>query len=42
VKRFEGLGVKSAPTTPEQFRKFLVEETGKYAEYVRLAGVQLD
>jgi tripartite-type tricarboxylate transporter receptor subunit TctC len=39
-KRFEGLGVTAAPTTPEEFRKFLAEETKKYAEYVRLAGVQ--
>jgi tripartite-type tricarboxylate transporter receptor subunit TctC len=42
VKRFQGLGVASAPTTPEEFRKFLAEETAKYAEYVRLAGVQLE
>jgi tripartite-type tricarboxylate transporter receptor subunit TctC len=41
-KRFEGLGVTSAYTTPEEFRKFLAEETAKYAEYVRVAGVQLD
>jgi tripartite-type tricarboxylate transporter receptor subunit TctC len=42
VKRLEGLGVAPAPTTPEEFRKFLAEETAKYAEYVRLAGVQLE
>jgi tripartite-type tricarboxylate transporter receptor subunit TctC len=42
VKRFEGLGVAPAYTTPEEFRKFLAEETAKYAEYVRVAGVQLD
>jgi tripartite-type tricarboxylate transporter receptor subunit TctC len=42
VKRLEGLGVAPAPTTPEEFRKFLTEETAKYAEYVRVAGVQLD
>jgi tripartite-type tricarboxylate transporter receptor subunit TctC len=42
VKRFEGLGVAPAPTTPEEFRRFLAEETKKYAEYVRVAGVQLD
>ncbi|HUL93311.1 MAG TPA: tripartite tricarboxylate transporter substrate binding protein [Burkholderiales bacterium] len=42
VKRFQGLGVTSAPTTPEEFRKFLTEETAKYADWVRLAGVQLD
>ena len=42
VKRLEGLGVAPAPTTPEEFRKFLAEETAKYAEYVRVAGVQLD
>jgi tripartite-type tricarboxylate transporter receptor subunit TctC len=42
VKRFQGLGVTSAPTTPEEFRKFLADETAKYAEYVRLAGVQLE
>jgi len=41
-KRFEGLGVASAYTTPEEFRRFLAEETRKYAEYVRVAGVQLD
>jgi tripartite-type tricarboxylate transporter receptor subunit TctC len=41
-KRFEGLGVVSAYTTPEEFRRFLAEETKKYAEYVRVAGVQLD
>ena len=42
VKRFEGLGVTPAYTTPEEFRKFLADETAKYAEYVRLAGVHLD
>jgi tripartite-type tricarboxylate transporter receptor subunit TctC len=42
VKRLEGLGVAPAYTTPEEFRRFLAEETKKYAEYVRLAGVQLD
>jgi tripartite-type tricarboxylate transporter receptor subunit TctC len=42
VKRFEGLGVVAAYTTPEAFRKFLAEETKKYADWVRLAGVQLD
>jgi tripartite-type tricarboxylate transporter receptor subunit TctC len=42
VKRFQGLGVTSAPTTPEEFRKFLTAETAKYANWVRLAGVQLD
>jgi tripartite-type tricarboxylate transporter receptor subunit TctC len=42
VKRFQGLGVAPAYTTPEEFRKFLAEETAKYAEYVRVAGVQLD
>jgi tripartite-type tricarboxylate transporter receptor subunit TctC len=42
VKRFEGLGVAAAYTTPEAFRKFLTEETAKYADWVRLAGVQLD
>ena len=42
VKRFQGLGVTSAPTTPEEFRKFLTEETAKYANWVRLAGVQLE
>jgi tripartite-type tricarboxylate transporter receptor subunit TctC len=41
-KRFEGLGVVAAYTTPEDFRRFLAEETRKYAEYVRVAGVQLD
>jgi len=40
VKRFQGLGVTSAPTTPEEFRRFLADETKKYAEYVRVAGVQ--
>jgi tripartite-type tricarboxylate transporter receptor subunit TctC len=42
VKRFEGLGVVAAYTTPEAFRKFLAEETAKYAEWVRLARVQLE
>jgi tripartite-type tricarboxylate transporter receptor subunit TctC len=42
VKRFEGLGVAAAYTTPEEFRRYLAEETAKYAEYVRVAGVQLD
>jgi tripartite-type tricarboxylate transporter receptor subunit TctC len=41
-KRFEGLGVASAYTTPEEFRRFLAEETKKYADYVRVAGVHLD
>src|SRR5262245_7694468 len=40
VKRLEGLGVIPAPTTPEEFRRFLADETRKYAEYVRVAGVQ--
>jgi tripartite-type tricarboxylate transporter receptor subunit TctC len=42
VKRLEGLGVVPAYTTPEEFRRYLAEETAKYAEYVRVAGVQLD
>ena len=42
VKRLQGLGVEPAPTTPEEFRRFLAEETKKYAEYVRVAGVQLE
>jgi tripartite-type tricarboxylate transporter receptor subunit TctC len=42
TKRFEGLGVVAAYTTPEAFRKFLTEETAKYADWVRLAGVKLD
>src|SRR5262245_22547347 len=42
VKRLEGLGVAPAPTSSEEFRRFLTEETKKYAEYVRVAGVQLD
>jgi len=42
VKRLAGLGVEPAANSPEEFRKFLATETAKYAEYVRLAGVQLD
>ena len=42
VKRLTGLGVAPAANSPEEFRKFLAEETSKYAEYVRLAGVQLE
>ena len=42
VKRFQGLGVAPAYTTPDEFRKFLTAETSKYADWVRLAGVQLD
>jgi tripartite-type tricarboxylate transporter receptor subunit TctC len=42
VKRLAGLGVEPAANSPQEFRKFLAAETAKYAEYVRLAGVQLD
>jgi tripartite-type tricarboxylate transporter receptor subunit TctC len=41
-KRLAGLGVEPAANSPDEFRKFLAAETAKYAEYVRLAGVQLD
>jgi len=42
AKRLAGLGVEPAANSPEEFRKFLTAETAKYAEYVRLAGVQLE
>jgi tripartite-type tricarboxylate transporter receptor subunit TctC len=42
VKRFHGLGVEPAPMSPEEFANYLKEETAKYAEYVRLAGIQLE
>ncbi|HYA46818.1 MAG TPA: tripartite tricarboxylate transporter substrate-binding protein, partial [Burkholderiales bacterium] len=42
VKRLHGLGVQPAPMSPEEFAKYLREEIAKYANYVRLAGVQLE
>jgi tripartite-type tricarboxylate transporter receptor subunit TctC len=42
VQRLRGLGVEPVPTSPEEFRKFLREETAKYAEYVRIAKIQLE
>jgi tripartite-type tricarboxylate transporter receptor subunit TctC len=42
VKRLQGLGVEPAPMSPEGFAKYLREETAKYADYVRIAGVRLD
>ncbi len=41
-KRFQGLGVESSPMSPEEFGKYLREETAKYAEYVRIANIHLD
>jgi tripartite-type tricarboxylate transporter receptor subunit TctC len=42
VARLRGIGVEPAPTTPDEFRRFLREETRKYAEWVKLAGIQLE
>ena len=42
VKRLQGLGVEPAYTSPGAFRKYLTEEIAKYAEYVRVAGIQLE
>lgn len=42
VKRLQGLGVEPVPNSPAEFQKFLREETAKYAEYVRLAKIQLE
>jgi tripartite-type tricarboxylate transporter receptor subunit TctC len=42
VTRLRGLGVEPSPTTPEEFRKFVQEETLKYAEWVHIARIQLD
>jgi tripartite-type tricarboxylate transporter receptor subunit TctC len=42
VKRLQGLGVQPAPMSPEEFSKYLREEIAKYADYVRVAGVQLE
>lgn len=42
VAKLRGLGVEPAPTTPEEFRKFVQDETRKYAEWVRIAGIQLE
>jgi len=42
VARLRGLGVEPAPTTPEEFRKFVQDETLKYAEWVRIARIQLE
>jgi tripartite-type tricarboxylate transporter receptor subunit TctC len=42
VKRLQGLGVEPAPMSPEDFAKYLREEIAKYADYVRVAGVQLE
>jgi tripartite-type tricarboxylate transporter receptor subunit TctC len=42
VARLRGIGVEPAPTSPDEFRQFLREETRKHAEWVRLAGIQLE
>lgn len=42
IKRLQGLGVEPVPNSPAEFQKFLREETAKYAEYVRLAKIQLE
>jgi tripartite-type tricarboxylate transporter receptor subunit TctC len=42
VARLRGLGVEPAPTTPDEFRKFVQDETRKYAEWVRIAGIHLE
>jgi tripartite-type tricarboxylate transporter receptor subunit TctC len=40
--RLRALGVEPAPTSPAEFQKFLLTETARYAEYARIANVQLD
>jgi tripartite-type tricarboxylate transporter receptor subunit TctC len=42
VARLRGIGVKPAPTSPDEFRRFLRDETKKYAEWVRIARIQLE
>jgi tripartite-type tricarboxylate transporter receptor subunit TctC len=42
VARLRGLGVEPAPTSPAEFEIFLRTETARYAEYARIANVQLD
>jgi len=42
VTRLRGIGVEPAPTSPDEFRQFLRDETRKYAEWVRIARIQLE
>jgi len=42
VTRLRGIGVEPAPTSPDEFREFLRDETKKYAEWVRIAHIQLE
>jgi len=42
VTRLRGIGVEPAPTSPDEFRQFLRDETKKYAEWVRIARIQLE
>jgi len=42
VTRLRALGVEPAPMSPAEFEKFLRTETARYAEYARIANVQLD
>ena len=40
LERFASLGVESAASTPEEFRKFFLAELKAYGEMARVAGVK--
>lgn len=41
IARFKQLNIDSRPNTPEEFRKFVAEETEKWGKVVREAGIKL-
>jgi tripartite-type tricarboxylate transporter receptor subunit TctC len=40
--RFAAIGTETASNTPEQFRAFLREETGKWSKVIKDAGIKLE
>jgi tripartite-type tricarboxylate transporter receptor subunit TctC len=41
-KRFFDAGVAAAPTSPEEFRKFVVAETAKWKKVIAISGAKVD
>jgi tripartite-type tricarboxylate transporter receptor subunit TctC len=41
-KRFFDAGVSAAPTTPEQFRKFVEAETAKWKKAIAISGAKVE
>jgi tripartite-type tricarboxylate transporter receptor subunit TctC len=41
-QRFFDAGVAAAPTTPEQFRKFVEAETAKWKKAIEISGAKVE